>query len=108
MNIQANYDTLCQLRNDIQLQSQKSIAFALFNQQKIKNFFQQNSMRLQIADKKMNELIEKHVEHGEDLKPIVLEENDGMVKHKFLSEEDEKTFNDEYKVFMSRGITISC
>lgn len=94
------------IRNEILQCRQQSPTFNLFNAEKIKRFFTYNAIRLQSADEKLNRLIKKFVRFDADLKPIQLENKDGLVKWDFISDDAKHAFEIEYKEFVNRDVTI--
>jgi hypothetical protein len=100
------YHELLILRNDIIANQQRSPSYALFFAQKIKTFNARNAMQIELALKKLEAMVEKHVEHDEEDKPVFAERDGITVKYKFKSEEDEKAFHEAYAAFMNRNLTI--
>lgn len=104
MTLQITYNDLMLLERDI-YEQMKSPAFKIFNQDKIKRFFQLNSMRLNAMHETMNALIKKHVLHDEKDKPVTFEEN-GAMRYKFKNNDDETIYKEEAEKFLSRTIKL--
>lgn len=108
MTIEGNYNDLLQVDMDIQRWQQASASYYLFNQQKIKTFYSQNSMRLNIAKEKLQKLAEKHVQKDAEGKFMKLEEEGVFKSWVFIDEEHEKQYKEGYASFMNTTFQIHC
>lgn len=106
MKIDGNYALLHLLNNDINLQSQRSPAFALFNKEKIRRFQQLNEYRLRLLDKNHTALVKKYVQHDEEGKPKTQKNDKGGEEYLYESEEKKDQHTKEHEEFMSQGIDI--
>ncbi len=105
MPFQATYSDLLALRHDIQTQSNESIAFRYFNRQKIKTFFNDNKIRLQIMDDYLKVLYDTHVckdAQGKYIKDDI--KNDWQ----YVSSAGEEIFKAAFEKFMNASISINC
>ncbi len=94
------------LKNDIDKWAKESIAFRFFNQHKINEFFQRNKLLLDMITKKLQALEKTYVEFDENKKPVVTETIGLYTKYKFLNEQAEQDFVEQYAAFMSKDIII--
>lgn len=72
---------------------------------KIKRFLEQNNMRIQILEKKMNDAVSKYVEPGVDGKGET-EMVDGVPHWKFRSPEAKEKYLSELKEFMDISFKV--
>lgn len=106
---QLTYADLNDIEQDIQLQQRRSPAFSLFNREKIKRFYQQNRVRLQVLSDTMKKLITEYVLHEDDEKgnpKPVTHEVEGQLQYKFIDEEKEEEYEAKAKEFMNMSIEI--
>ena len=82
MKKEITYAQLHQLASEITMNSQTSMVFGLFNQEKIERFFSRNRLRLESLDNKMKALRAKYVVHDEKGAPMTVEETDETGKQK--------------------------
>ncbi len=106
MKITGTNNQLLQIRREIQEYSANSITYALFNQEKIKRFYQLNNIRLGLVDEKLNALVKKFVKHDDEQKPIKLKEAEGLAEWDYNNEDDRKAFFIEYADLMNKNLTI--
>lgn len=84
----------------------QSPAFAFLLKEKIKNFYQRNSIRLNAMEDKFEELIKKYVLHNEKKEPVTKkDENDALV-YDFPDEESRNSYMQEIKDFCARTIEV--
>lgn len=96
---------LLALNADIQKQQNESPAFYFFNKEKIKRFYQQNTMLIKIVDKRKSELAIKYAIHN-DLGEPVLEEKEGIQHYTFVNEEAENNYKEELSTILARSVTV--
>ena len=101
----ANYGSLFNLRDDIQRQCAHSPAFRYMNEHKIKRFYDEHKEALAVIDRTLPEIAKKWALHDGEGNPIVQEEN-GVSKYTFLSEDAEKSYMEEFNKFMNREVFI--
>lgn len=97
------YHQLYILLLDIQNWQASSPAFALFNSQKIKRFYEQNNLRIQVLNKKLSELTDKYVKKTGDGKLSVVKVN-GRDEYEFETEENKIEYGKAFEEFMSRSL----
>lgn len=95
---------------DILNQSMKkecqSPAFAFLLKEKVKNFYQRNSIRLNAMEDKFEELIKKYVLHNEKDEPQTKKDEKGVLIYDFPNEESKTKYMQEIKDFCSRAIEV--
>lgn len=95
---------------DILNQSMKkecqSPAFAFLLKEKIKNFYQRNSIRLNAMEDKFEELIKKYVLHNEKDEPKTKKDEKGVLVYDFADEENKNNYMKEITDFCSRTIEV--
>jgi len=103
--VSANYGTLYKIRDDIQRQCLVSPSFRYLNEHRIKRFYQEHKIQLEVIDKKLPEIAKKWALHDEEGKPIIKEEN-GVSEYTFLSDEAKASYEKELNEFMNREVII--
>jgi len=98
MKVKMTYGDLDVLHQSVQRESQKP-AFAFLLKEKIKNFYQRNSIRLNAMEEKFKELIEKYVLHNEKDEPLTKKDEKGVLVYDFKDEESKNKFMQEMKDF---------
>ena len=101
----STYQQLLIIERDIQKQSQYSPAFAVFNANKIKDFYQRNQMHLKVANEKLNAMMEDHIAKDEEGKWRT-EEKDGSKFFVCKTDEDYNLYKEKYDALMARNVTI--
>jgi hypothetical protein len=99
------YHFLRALIKDVEVQSSQSLSYQVFNAEKIRRLNEQNRFRVNIMNKKIDELADKYVEKDEAGNKLTIEE-EGTTKWKFATDEDKQAYNKEYQEFMSQHIDI--
>lgn len=90
---------------DIQMWENNSPAFAIFMKEKIKRFRQQNHLRIQSLQDEFQKLIDKHVQKTPDGQPEIMALKDKQ-KFRFLDDEHENQYEEEYKKLMDKGFDV--
>lgn len=98
----SNYHHLKQIADDLTVIQTGNKGIAYLFQRRIKDFFQQNDANLIRMGKKLNQLIDAHVEKDEKEEPKVDEKGNFI----FTSEEAMKTYSEEYDKFFNQNIDI--
>ncbi len=101
----STYQQLLIIERDIQRQSVNSPAFLAFNTNKIKEFYQRNSMHLKVANEKLNAMMEDHIAKDEEGK-WKKEEKDGTIVFIGKTEDDYNQYKEKYDALMARNVTI--
>jgi hypothetical protein len=104
--ITSNINTLVQMRKEIEEQSKASVTFAVFNKEKIARFYKLNAIRLKAADDKINSMIKKLVKQDENGNAVKEKGEDGVTRFIYNNEDDQVTFEIDYKNYMERGCSI--
>ncbi len=99
----STYSNLMAIELDIITQSKTSAWFRHSNQEKMRRFFTDNAVRIAIAKKTIQALIEKHIILDDDGKPL---KDLDSVKYMFYTPEAETAYAAEMKAFLNTNITI--
>lgn len=100
------YQTVMQMRNEIEAARKASVSYQVFNAEKIRKFYRNAKMRLSVADEKLTALQEKYCKLDENGKPIKLAQENGHVKLAFLDEAAETEFNVKYNDFITTSFDL--
>lgn len=107
MKQHGTYRDLTNLERDIKYQCSISPVFQVFNREKIKRFYQENTGRLSYISKTVSALMEEHIikdEKGIFQQHVKPEGMDNGWKYK--TEEDEKKFAEAMESVMTKSIEI--
>lgn len=107
MQMNSTYQDLVRLRADITSFSAQHPGIAMLLNQRIKEFFQRNAIRLSIIDDKYKELMDKYVEHDENGNPLKVQEEGQPARWKFRNEMDREAYSKAYNEMMATQITLS-
>lgn len=99
--MRVDYHTLILLETDIREQSKQSIAFKIFNSTKIDSFYKRNSMRLQVAKKRIAELMNEYCLKDENGKFKEEKQENGPSEYVFESPEKKQEYIDKYNYFVT-------
>lgn len=105
MKVKMTYGDLDVLNRSINKECQKP-AFAFLLKEKVKNFHQRNSIRLNMMEDKFDELIKKYVLHNENDEPQTKTDEKGVLVYDFADEESKAKYMQEIKDFCSRTIEV--
>jgi hypothetical protein len=108
MTIEGTYNDLLSVDQDIQRWIPSSPSYYLFNQQKIKTFYSQNVMRLNIAKEKLQKLADAHVQIDAEGKLMKIEEEGVFKSWVFFDEEHENAYKEAYALFIGTTFKIHC
>lgn len=108
MKIRSTYKELLDIDQDVTYWMNQSHAFAVFNRGKIKQFKQDNAIKLKILADTVNELMESHVnkDSKKNFKQIVTPEGQPN-RWDFKSDENAAMFKKDLDLFLSKEIQIS-
>src|SRR5688572_7421410 len=108
--METTYHQLRAIAMDVDQQRKSSPAFAAFNKEKIRRFFDQNQFRLSAMNEGILKIAKKHCELDVDGNPMTHEvKKKGKptsVEYKFKDAAAEKAYNEEYDHFMSTSFRI--
>jgi hypothetical protein len=105
MKVKINYNQLNKIDLDTKNLSENS-AFSVFLADKIKRFYQNNAIRLNVMEEKMKELIVKYVLHDDNKKPVTKNDEKGILVYDFADEETRNSYLEEMNKFMSTVFEI--
>lgn len=97
---------LLNLRDDINTWANSSPAFRFFMINKIAMFFKQNGFILNIADKKVLDIIRTYAIHDKDDRPVTIVKEDGKTHYTFIDEATQKEYVDTLNEFLGRHVSI--
>ena len=107
MIIHGTYQDLANLHADIEKQQKASPAFSFFNREKIKNFYGRNRVRIELLQKKIEQLKHDHIIRDVEGN-YVTEKIEGTDQWVFKTEADKEEYNIGYEALVSFGIEIHC
>lgn len=109
MQQQCSYGQLGVIIKNIEHQASISPAFELFNREKIKRFFTQNAIRINIFKEKQHKLFSENIEVVKDPKGDYYKtiEVDGKQQWEYISDDHKKTFEEETEKFMQLTFSIN-
>lgn len=102
------YEELVLLERDIQQQKNASPSFSFFNRQKISTFYYENKKSLELARKKIRDMMDRHVKKDDDGKWLDVKVDGEFQKWQFYTEADEILYKTKYEEFMSQKILVTC
>lgn len=103
--IDATYNSLLSLRDDIDRLQNTSPAFYFFQRARCEKFAAQNSMHLKILKSRLDGYVTKYVQHDENQQPIT-EMRDGVKVYVFPSDAERKNYLDAVNAFLSLKISM--
>jgi len=101
-----NYQQLRDLENDIDMQRKSSPAFAFFNADKIKRFYQNNVLRITVMKDTIAKLQKQYAKVNLKGEPETIINSQGVTEITFNSEADKEEFNLKYNNFISTTFEI--
>lgn len=103
--INANYQLLHAIRTDLMEIQRNSPGLSFLLRQRMNEFFQRNSIRINMLDKNHQQLVQKYVLKDENGNPQT-EEVNGVQQYKFENELEKTAFTKEMTEFMMINIEV--